>query len=95
MNVLAKRKIRQIEDRIKAGIAWEAWEGSKGQDNAAVFTNALGQHLAPKTLYRPCIRAHETGQRNQDAELHQWPKTGIMIPRRIYARRGIISRSNL
>lgn len=51
MNVLMDRKQKQIEDRLKAGSAWEAWSTPKEQETAAVFTNALGQHPSQKRIY--------------------------------------------
>lgn len=51
MAVLNDRRKEQIEDRLKAGEAWEAWSTPKEQEKALVFTNALGQHLHPQTVY--------------------------------------------
>jgi integrase len=51
MQVLEERRRKQIEDRLKAGTAWAAWSSPKEQENALVFTNSLGEHLHPQTVY--------------------------------------------
>jgi integrase len=68
--VLKERKVKQAEDRLKAGCLWEAWSNPKEQAKAAVFTNALGQHVSEKRVYihfkklaaqigRPDARVHD------------------------------------
>ena len=51
MDVLKERKKQQLADRIRAGEMWEAWNNPKEQEKALVFTNALGEHLHPQTVY--------------------------------------------
>jgi integrase len=51
MQVLEEQRKKQIADRLKAGTAWQAWSTSKEQETAFVFTNAIGQHLHPQTVY--------------------------------------------
>lgn len=44
---LKAQKLRQSEWRLKAGTAWQPWEG-----NQLVFTNETGGHLAHFTVYK-------------------------------------------
>ena len=44
MAVLWEQRRRQMEWRVKAGVAW--------QESGLVFTNELGRHLMPLTVYR-------------------------------------------
>ena len=44
MNLLRQQRARQAEWRLRAGPAWE--------DSGLVFTNELGEHLAPFTVYK-------------------------------------------
>lgn len=51
MQVLKARKVKQAQDRLKAGTAWQAWSTPEQQKKAAVFTNELGGYLSDKRLY--------------------------------------------
>lgn len=51
MKILAEEKTLQAENRLRAGQAWEAWSNEDERKSALVFTNALGQHLQPQTVY--------------------------------------------
>ena len=51
MRLLAEHKRAQALDRLRAGDAWEGWSTPKDQETALVFTNHLGQHLHPQTVY--------------------------------------------
>lgn len=44
MDLLRQQWSRQAEWRLRAGPAWE--------DNGLVFTNELGEHLVPFTVYK-------------------------------------------
>lgn len=52
MDVLKQRQLKQQNDRLKAGELWEGWSNPKEQEKALVFTNELGQHIHPQTIYR-------------------------------------------
>ena len=43
MDILRRRNVQQKEDKLKAGSAW--------QDDGYVFTNEIGEHISPHTLY--------------------------------------------
>lgn len=43
VDVLKKQKVRQVEARLLAGPLWS--------DEGYVFTNEVGKHLSPSTLY--------------------------------------------
>ncbi len=51
MDLLKEQKRRQIEERLKAGSAWLGWKNEKERATGLVFTNAVGEHLHPQTLY--------------------------------------------
>ena len=51
MEVLKSRKVKQMKDRLRAGDLWAAWSTPAEQNKALVFTNPLGQHLHPQTVY--------------------------------------------
>ena len=51
MGLLKQRKKEQIEQRFRAGEAWDGWADLKEQKTALVFTTATGQNIRPKTLY--------------------------------------------
>lgn len=42
---------RQIKDRLKVGSLWEGWTTEKERQTSIVFTNDLGGHLHPQTVY--------------------------------------------
>lgn len=42
---------RQMEDRLAAGCLWEGWKSEGERQSAIVFTNELGGHLHPQTVY--------------------------------------------
>ena len=51
MGLLKHRQKEQIEQRLRAGEAWEGWSNLAEQKTALVFTTATGQNIRPKTLY--------------------------------------------
>lgn len=51
MELLARRRTEQAEQRLKAGEAWQGWNSSDGMKSALVFTTATGSHLSPQTVY--------------------------------------------
>lgn len=42
---------RQIKDRLKVGSLWEGWTTERERQTSIVFTNDLGGHLHPQTVY--------------------------------------------
>lgn len=42
---------RQIKDRLKVGSLWEGWTTGRERQTSIVFTNDLGGHLHPQTVY--------------------------------------------
>lgn len=51
MELLARRRKEQAEQRLKAGEVWQGWKDSDGMKSALVFTTANGSHLSPQTMY--------------------------------------------
>lgn len=51
MELLARRRKEQAEQRLKAGNVWQGWTDSSGMKSALVFTTANGSHLSPQTMY--------------------------------------------
>lgn len=51
MELLARRRTEQAEQRLKAGEVWQGWNSSDGMKSALVFTTATGSHLSPQTVY--------------------------------------------
>ena len=51
MELLARRRKEQVEQRLKAGEVWQGWKDSDGMKSALVFTTANGSHLSPQTMY--------------------------------------------
>lgn len=51
MELLARRRKEQAEQRLKAGDVWQGWKDSDGMKSALVFTTATGSHLSPQTVY--------------------------------------------
>lgn len=51
MELLARRRKEQAEQRLKAGDVWQGWKDSDGMKSALVFTTANGYHLSPQTMY--------------------------------------------
>ncbi len=51
MELLARRRKEQAEQRLKAGDIWQDWDSSDGMKSALVFTTATGSHLSPQTMY--------------------------------------------
>ena len=51
MGLLKHRQKEQIEQRLRAGEAWEGWSNLAEQKTALVFTTATGQNVQPQTLY--------------------------------------------
>lgn len=51
MDILKDEKRGQAEARLKAGSSWKGWQDEKERATWFVFTNILGEHLHPQTLY--------------------------------------------
>ena len=51
MTLLREWQKKQTEDRLLAGCEWTGWKNEKERKSALVFTNALGGHLHPQTVY--------------------------------------------
>lgn len=51
MNLLARRRAEQAEQRLKAGESWQGWTDNEGMKSALVFTTAIGSHVSPQTVY--------------------------------------------
>ncbi len=51
MTLLREWQKKQTEDRLLAGCEWTGWKNEKERQSALVFTNALGGHLHPQTVY--------------------------------------------
>lgn len=51
LDLLKEWQQKQKEDRLMAGSAWEGWQSEKERQTALVFTNELGGHLHPQTVY--------------------------------------------
>ncbi len=52
MDVLKRWQQKQVEDRLKAGSLWEGWRSNQERQTSIVFTNVLGGHLHPQTVYK-------------------------------------------
>ena len=59
MKQLNERRIQQIEERLKAGELWQGWQNEEEMKTALVFTNELGMHFSPKTVYQHCKKVLE------------------------------------
>ncbi len=51
MDLLRRWQQKQVEDRLKAGCLWEGWRNDQERQTSIVFTNDLGGHLHPQTVY--------------------------------------------
>ena len=51
IDVLRSHKTRQERDKLAAGDDWQGWKTRSEMATALVFTNALGEHLHPQTVY--------------------------------------------
>lgn len=51
LDLLKEWQQKQKEDRLMAGTAWEGWRNERERQTALVFTNELGGHLHPQTVY--------------------------------------------
>ena len=51
MNLLARRRAEQAEQRLKAGESWQGWADNDSMKSALVFTTAIGSHVSPQTVY--------------------------------------------
>ena len=51
MELLFEQRKIQAQQRLKAGMAWEAWSSEKERETALVFTTALGTNLGVNTAY--------------------------------------------
>jgi len=52
MDMLRARKQEQLQNRFRAGSAWDTSGGISEPDAQFVFTNPLGGHLHPQTIHR-------------------------------------------
>jgi len=66
MSLLRQWQQKQVEDRLKAGSLWEGWRNDQKRQTSIVFTNDLGGHLHPQTVYNhfkklaACVGAPKT-----------------------------------
>ena len=51
MTLLREWQQKQMEDRLLAGCDWTGWKSEKERQTSVVFTNAMGGHLHPQTVY--------------------------------------------
>ena len=51
LDLLKKWEQRQKEFRLRCGAEWQGWNNEQERKNALVFTNELGGHLHPQTVY--------------------------------------------
>lgn len=51
LTLLKQWQQRQMEDRLAAGCLWEGWKSEGERQSAIIFTNELGGHLHPQTVY--------------------------------------------
>ena len=51
MNMLREQKRIQVEQRMKAGLAWRGWNSVEEQKTWFVFTTEFGDHYCPQTVY--------------------------------------------
>lgn len=51
MNMLREQKRIQVEQRMKAGLAWRGWNSVGEQKTWFVFTTEFGDHYCPQTVY--------------------------------------------
>ena len=51
MNMLKNQKKEQVQQRMKAGLAWRGWRSAEGQKTWFVFTTEFGNHYYPQTVY--------------------------------------------
>ncbi len=51
MGLLRQWQQKQVEGRLKAGSLWEGWRNDQERQTSIVFTNDLGGHLHPQTVY--------------------------------------------
>ncbi len=51
MDLLRAHKKQQALQRLQAGDLWQGWQNEKKRESALVFTNVLGDHLSPQTVY--------------------------------------------
>ena len=49
--LLKQWKQKQAEDKLLSGSLWKGWKTEKERQAAIVFTNELGGHLHPQTVY--------------------------------------------
>ena len=50
IDLLAKQKTKQLEDRFKAGDLWQGFQTDEERKTAIIFTNEFGDHLRADTL---------------------------------------------
>lgn len=51
MNMLREQKRIQVQQRMKAGLAWRGWNSVEEQKTWFVFTTESGDHYCPQTVY--------------------------------------------
>ena len=49
--LLKERKHEQMQQRMKAGLAWHGWGSAEEQNTWFVFTTEFGDHYCPQTVY--------------------------------------------
>ena len=51
MALLERRRSEESQQRLRAGEAWQGWQSEGERAGAPVFTNEVGAHLHPQTVY--------------------------------------------
>ena len=49
--MLKNQKKEQVQQRMKAGLAWRGWRSAEEQKTWFVFTTEFGNHYCPQTVY--------------------------------------------
>ena len=51
IKLLEQRRQEESCQRLQAGTLWQGWQCDQERETALVFTNTLGSHLHPQTVY--------------------------------------------
>lgn len=51
IKLLERRRHEESRQRLRAGDAWQGWQDESERQSALTFTNELGGHLHPQTVY--------------------------------------------
>lgn len=51
MRLLEQRRNEELKQKIQAGESWCGWQSEQEREVSPVFTNSLGSHLHPQTVY--------------------------------------------